>query len=763
MAKKNKRKKRNRFLVRLILIIILISSGTGGYFFFDYVTSGLPSFEELENPKPQLASKVYSSDGELIGRFFRQNRIYTPIDSIPKHLINALVATEDRNFYNHWGVDLQRFIKAMIKNILLFKKEGASTITQQLAKNLFELKYRKETLFDTGVRKIREWITSVELEKSYTKREILEMYLNISYFGRGAHGVGVAAQTYFGKNISQLSIPECAVLVALLKSPLRYDPFRNYNYSLQRRNLVMYNMYDVGMISREEYDKLKAEPIEVRRADVAEGSQSTIAPHFVEYVRRQLSKLSEKYNFDIYEDGLTIKTTLDTRMQKIANRVVKEHLDEFQKTFDKNWNWSENKELLEDLLDKAIKRTIKYRRAKSAKEKEKIYNSLKSKKSFIDSVKREAQKIEVGFIVLDVKSGEIRTMVGGRDSKEKHGLNRTTQIRRQPGSAFKPIIYTVAIDNGLYPAYPILNQPFDYNGWSPKNFDESTGGFTPLREALKHSINLVSARLIIEDYVQLWKVGLIAKKLGIKSKLDLVPSIALGTSGVSPMELTSVYATFGNKGIYNEPMAVVQIEDKDGIIIDNFFPKTREAITAEDAYIITNMLETVVNEGTAIRTRVIHNFRRPAAGKTGTTQDYSDAWFVGYTPQLAGGVWVGFDDNRIKFTGSYGQGAKAANPIWSNFMRETYDSLDLPMEYFEPPTSGNVVKVRFCAESIFELGTPRLYSEDCSSGEYRDIINIKDLPPLFNSERDTTIKINPKYLIPDSTSHEALEILNDSL
>lgn len=760
---KSKKKKNFKKYIWLTALIFLVIVGTGGYFLFNYVVSGLPSFEELENPKPQLASKVYSYDGELIGTFFRQNRIYTPIDSIPKNLINALVATEDRNFYNHWGVDMQRFVKAMIKNILLFRREGASTITQQLAKNLFELKYRRETIFDTIVRKLREWITAVELEKSYTKNEILEMYLNISYFGRGAHGVGVAAQTYFGKNINELTVSESAVLVALLKSPLRYDPFRNYNYSLRRRNLVLYNMYDVGFLTRDEYDKLKAEPINVTQKEVAEGSKSSIAPHFVEYIRRSLSRMSDQYGFDIYEDGLTIKTTLDTRMQKIANRVVKEHLDEFQKIFDRNWKWRENLELLDELIDKAIKADEKYKAAKNSEEREEIYKFFKSSKTFVDSVKKRAQEIEVGFVVLDVKTGEIRTMVGGRNHIFKYGLNHTTQIKRQPGSAFKPIIYTIAIDNGLYPAYPILNQPFDYNGWAPKNFDESTGGFTPLREALKHSLNLVSARLIIEDYVKLWQIDFLAPKMGIKSKLDLVPSIALGTSGVSPLELTSVYATLGNKGIHNEPMAIIQIEDKDGIIIDNFFPQSNEAISAETAYIMTNMLETVINEGTGIRTRVIHNFHRPAAGKTGTTQDYSDAWFVGYTPQLAGGVWVGFDDNRVKFTGSYGQGAKAANPIWSNFMRETYDSLDLPLEYFELPTSGNVVTVRFCAESIFELGTPRLYSNDCSSGEYRDIINIKDLPPLFNAERDTTIKINPKYLIPDSTAHEALEIVEDSL
>ncbi len=760
MGKQNKKRKKIVFISLAVVLIVGLS--LGGYFFFDYVLSGLPSFEQLENPKAQLASKVYSSDGELIGSFYRQNRIYTPIDSIPKNLINALIATEDRKFYHHWGVDLIRFGKAMVKNIFLFRREGASTITQQLAKNLFELKYRKETLFDTIVRKLREWITAVELEKSYTKDEILEMYLNISYFGRGAHGVGVAAQTYFGKRISDLTIPEAAVLVALLKSPYRYDPFRNYNTSLQRRNLVMYNMYEMGMISKPEYEKLKAEPINVSQNRIAEGSKSKIAPHFVEYVRQQLSRMSSKYGFDIYEDGLTITTTLDTRMQKIANKVVHEHLDKFQKLFDSKWKWSEHRDILDDLIKKAILQRKEYRRAKTDSGKDSVFNSLKNNVAFVDSVEKDAQTIDVGFVVLDVKTGEIRAMVGGRD-QFKYGLNHVTQIKRQPGSAFKTIVYTVAIDNGLYPAYPLLDQPFDYNGWAPKNFEEETGGFTTLRQALAHSINLVSARLIIEGYVPLWKVRIYAEKMGIKSRLHLVPSIVLGTSEVTPLELTSAYATLANKGIYTEPYSIIKIEDKDGIVIDNFVPKSHEALPEATAYIMTSMLESVINEGTGIRTRVIHNFHRPAAGKTGTTQDYSDAWFVGYTPQLAAGVWVGFDDQRIKFTGSYGQGARAANPIWSNFMRETYDSLDLPLEYFEPPKNGDVVTVNFCKESIFELGTPRLYSKDCKSGQYRDIINIKDLPPLFNAERDTTIKIFTKYSIPDSNAHEAVEIPPDSL
>jgi len=728
------------------------------FFFFLYVADGLPSLDQLENPKQTLASTVYSIDGVEIGQFFKENRVEANIDSIPHYLVDALIATEDRKFYDHWGVDAFRFVKAMFKTVFLFKKEGASTITQQLAKNLYDLKVFDESLFDTGIRKIREWITAIQIEKTYTKREILEMYLNNSYFGNGAYGVESAAKVYFNKTAAQLSIPDCALLVALLKSSVRYDPSKNYERALQRRNLVMYNMMDMDFISNEEYDNFKIEPIKLSQEKLQSRFKSTIAPHFVEYIRQQMTTLEKKYGFDLYEDGLKIYTTLDTRMQKAANNAVLEHFNEFQNQFDRQWKWNDSlgRTILRDHLNKAIKNSYLYRSAKE-EDKKATYEFLKNHKAFVDSVKREATLIEVGFVALDVKTGEIRAMIGARDQEFAYGLNHATQISRQPGSAFKPIIYTVAVDNGLYPAYPILNQPFNFNGWEPKNFDLSTGGFVTLREAMRHSLNIISARLIIEDYVPLWKIGVYAQKMGIKSKLELYPSIALGgTSGVNPLELTASYATLANHGIYNEPISILRIEDKDGIVIDNFSTQTSEAIPEESAYIVTNMMESVINEGSAIRARSY--FNRPAAGKTGTTQEYGDAWFAGFTPQLTAGVWVGFDDNRIKFDGAYGQGARAALPIWAIFMRDVYETVEMPIKDFEPPANGNVVSAQFCNDTIFELGDPKLMSRDCSSGSLTDIINIRDLPRAYNSERDTTIKIFDKYMAVDSTAHEAFEI-----
>jgi len=588
------------------------------------------------------------------------------------------------------------------------------------------------------------------------------MYLNNSFFGNRAYGIEMAAQHYFGKSAKELKLSEAAVFIALLKSSVYYNPIRNPENAKRRRNVVLFAMKDTGFITEDEYDKLKDEPIELADNAANSGMQSEIAPHFVEHVRKQLEVLSENYNFDLYEDGLKIYTTLDTKMQEIANKVTVEHLEEFQEVFYRNWSWRKNQNLLNEYIDKAIKRNNIYLISKGAKRKE-VYDSLKNNIVFSDSIKKLAQTIEVGFVCLDVTSGEIKAMVGGRDQKFSHGLNHITQIKRQPGSAFKPIIYSVALENGLYPAYPILNQEFEYgdDNWNPRNFDLSTGGFLTLRDGLQSSVNLISARLIIEDHVQLWKVGQLAEKLGIKTKLNLVPSISLGTSEVTPLELTSVYATFANKGIYNEPVSILRIEDKDGIILMQKIPHSEEALSEETTFLITNMLETVMNEGTGLRTRAIHKFYRPAAGKTGTTQDYGDAWFMGYTPQLAAGVWIGFDDRRITFTGSYGQGARAANPIWSNFMREVYDTLDFPIESFEIPDNGNIVSVKFCKETIYQFGNPKLYSSDCSTGSLEDFINIKDIPISYKSDRDNRALLFTKFYKSDSLAHEAIEITEE--
>jgi penicillin-binding protein 1A len=718
----NKENKRRKILLAVIISVFLII-----IFFGAYVFQGLPSLEQLENPKSVLASKVYSLDGELIGQFFIENRIETHLDSIPVYIQNALIATEDRKFFSHWGVDLSRLFKAMFINVVTLSGRGggASTVTQQLAKNLYSLKIKNENSFDTFVRKLREWITAIQIEKTYTKKEILEMYLNISYFGRSAYGVETASQIYFHKKAKYLTIPESAVLVALLKSSVNYDPVTKYQNALRRRNLVMNNMVDAGYLSEPEYDKLKNKPIELGSSNIK--GYSTIASHFMEYVRRQMEDMAGKYGYDLYRDGLNIYTTLDARMQRVANKAAEEHLKEYQKIFNKAWSWNNKSDLLNSILDKAVHNDPRYLAADDDKLKANISRRLKSDRKFIDSVKQAAQKIEVGFVSIDPLNGYIKAMIGGENQNFQYGLNHVTGIKRQPGSSFKPIIYTTAIDNGLYPAFPVLNQPFDYNGWSPSNSDGSTGGYTMLRDALRNSLNIITARLIIQDLAPLSKIGDIAKRMGINSELNLVPSIALGTSEVSPLELTSAYATLADKGIYHSPISILKIEDRDGILIDKFYPeKVYEAISPTTAAIVTDLMQTVVDYGTGAGVRQF--FHRPAAGKTGTTQDFGDAWFIGFTPQLVAGVWIGFDDRRVSFTGWYGQGAKAAAPIWAKFMQGVYEQIDMPLKYFE--LTDEVVTEQFCLESI-ERGTPMLAKESCPT-KISDIINKNNLPPVCN-------------------------------
>lgn len=737
------KKKNLRYIIIGSAILFTIAS----VLFFLYVFEGLVSLEELENPKAQLASNVYSADGELIGQFYKENRVEVSIDSIPPHVINALIATEDKNFYDHWGVDLQRFLKAMIKNVLLFRREGASTITMQLAKNLYGFKAKNESKVGTVIRKIREWITAVQIEKTYTKREILEMYFNISYFGRSAYGLAMASRIYFDKDVKDLSVPDAGILVSLLKSPGGYDPFNKYDNAFRRRNIVMQNMVDEDFLTEEAYERLKVERIKLSYKKVQEKIYGSMAPHFLEYIRQQMEKLSDKYGFDLYQGGLRIYTTLDSRMQKIANRAAQVHLDRFQKQFDNNWNWNRYSSILGDVIDKAIKNRPEYKSASSQEERRSFYNRIIKDQKFIDSVKTEEKKIEVGFVALDTKTGEIRAMVGGRDNKFMYGLNHATQIRRQPGSAFKPFIYTVAIDRGLYPAYPILNQPIDYDDgsakrWRPANFDHSSGGYTTLRWGLAESYNLVAARLVIEnDYAPLSEIGRFAARMGIKTRLDLTPAISLGSSVVTPLEIVSGYATLGNRGVYNEPISILRIEDKDGVVIEKFNSEAREAISEETAYIVTDMMTTVMQAGTGGSARSVYNFQRPAAGKTGTNTNYADAWFVGFTPQITAGVWVGFDDQRVTFTGTYGQGAVAALPIWAIFMHDVYEQINMPVEDFQVPASGKIVQATFCKESIYETGQPRLVSPDCRTGTVTDIINVKDMPPVY----DPTNELEPRF------------------
>ncbi|MBI5475240.1 MAG: PBP1A family penicillin-binding protein [Ignavibacteriales bacterium] len=711
-------KKDKRTVIIGLIAAVILSVLYGIYLF-----SGLPSLEQLENPKPEFATKVYSIDGEIIDQYYIKNRTSVTLDQLPPHLVDALIATEDKNFYGHWGVDLPRFMRAMVKNIFTLRlREGASTITQQLARNLYELKGFNENVFSKMTRKIREFITAVQIERNYTKKEILEMYLSITFFGRSAYGISSAAQIYFGKTPKELTTSESALLIALLKGPGAYDPFRHFEKAINRRNTVLSQMVKYDYLTEQEAESAKNEKLEFIPLD--EQLQAGIAPHFVEMVRQQLIQRAEKYGFDIYRDGLSVYTTLDSRMQRYANRAIEEHLNEYQPAFSKSWNWKNHRDELKQVVSLAIRTSDQYRDALSDKQRDSMAKAFKKNQHYIDSVKEIASRIEVGFTAIDHTNGNILAMVGGSEFKMfKYGLNHVTQIKRQPGSAFKPLVYTVAIDNGYPPCYEILNQPVtlmmaDGSRWAPENFDHTFGGKFTLREAIKQSINLVAIRAIME-IAPVSTVIQYAHRMGIKSDLPPYESLAIGTGEVQPLELISAFGVYANKGVHVEPIAILRIEDKNGNVIEENQPAKREVLSEETAYLMTNMMEGSVNGGSAARVR--NYFVRPAAGKTGTTQEYADAWFVGFTPQITAGVWVGFDNKSVHFTTSDGQGGRAAAPIWGRFMKYVYEDpkINLPIAYFIQPEG--VVSDTICVE------TKKIATEFCPEKEV-EIFNKKFIP-----------------------------------
>jgi len=645
----------------------------------------LPSLEQLENPKQNYATQIISSDGELLDHFYIQKRVSLPLDSIPKDFINALIATEDRKFYDHWGVHTIRIAKAMVKNILAMRaKEGGSTLTMQLARNLY---FNQENTFR---RKIKEAITAVEIEKNFTKSEILEMYSNTVAFGRGAFGIQVAAQVYFNKAPMELSTAECAFLVGVLKAPEHYNSIIDYDKSLERRNLVLKLMNDQNLLNSGAYIAACEEPINLSKNKFGKRGSSLIAPHFVEMIRQQLSKDAGLRDFDLYRDGLIIYSTLNAKIQQYAKEAVEEHLREFQKTFTRSFSWASNTNLLNELLLKAIKNNPEYKAASSEKKSE-IEKHLKGNRKFVDSVKNAATTVQVGLVVLDPSTGETLAMVGAspkfmEDNPDaKYSLNHVTQIKRQPGSAFKPFVYATCLEEGMQPSSTVECGPYSFTlpsgeVWSPKGSGQcDEGGLVTLTEGLSRSINTVAARLITQHTTP-GKVIELAHKMGITSGLSAVPALSLGAGGeVTPFEMTSAFATFDNEGIRVVPFAIKRIEDQFGNILQEKRKSTEvyDAIKSKITHQIIPMMQGVVDHGTAYEIR--NYFKNcDAAGKTGTTNDFADAWFVGFTPQLVAGVWVGCDDRRVTFTGGYAYAGKAAAPIWGRLMAKIYADESLP-------------------------------------------------------------------------------------
>ncbi len=655
------------------------------------ISDGMPSLAELENPKLNLATQIYSADGELIDHYFIERRVDVPFDSIPDNFRKALIATEDRKFYDHWGVHISRIFQAAVKNLLAgHTKEGASTITMQLARNLY---LNREVNIN---RKIREAFTAIMIERSYTKDQILTLYSNTVYFGRGAYGIGVASQVFFGKNPMQLTLSEAATLVALLKSPVGYDPYIHPEKSLQRRDLVLGLMLAQELISSSDFVKAIESPViavDTKKLNKNINQRLSIAPHFIEMIRQDLNDDPRLANYDLYRDGLIINTTLDSRIQKYANEAVREHLADLQKNFDKNWSWNRNRTLLKNLIDKAIKTHPTYRSAKSS-EKNNVYNKLSNNTKFIDSVKNAVTTIQIGLVIINNSTGDILGMVGAspkfmrENPNAKFSLNHTTQIKRQPGSSFKPFVYAASLMHGLTPYSQIECGPFSYSlstgeVWSPSGSGSCGPGETrTLYSALSYSINTVAARLVTEVTTP-EEVIKLAKRMGINSPLAAYPAISLGAAGdVSPIEMAMAFTGFANRGNSVRTRYLRDVVDHHGNELVKVSRKAQVisgALSDSIAEQMVYMMRGTIENGTA---SIIKQFFSgvEAGGKTGTTNDAADAWFIGYTPELTCAIWVGFDNKKINFDymGSYGYGGRAAAPIWGKLMGKIYSDIFLP-------------------------------------------------------------------------------------
>ena len=675
--------------MKLTLLWILAAAVFLTFFgYLYYLSQDLPSLTKLENIDPALATKVYSEDGEVIESFYQKNRTITPYNKFPEELIACLLSTEDRRFYDHWGVNVMSVLRSFYVNLTYFEiVEGSSTLTMQLSRNLYF------GLERTWARKIKETLTTIQIERTYSKREIIEMYLNIMFFGSNSYGVQAASRRFFSKDVEELTVEECALLVGVLQAQTLYNPLNNPERAIRRRNEVIGNLVEVGYITKSKHDSLVALPLSLDPSSQTD----KIAPYFTEYVRQQLNQLQDSLNVNVYEDGLRVYTTLNTKIQEYMNNAIAERMPILQ----------------ERVLRK--KEIVRF--------KKQIVDSLGS-----DSLFKEMTTVQIAFICLDPSNGHVLGMVGGRDFA-KYKFNRATQAPRQPGSSFKPFVYTAAIDNGYSPADEFLNQPFveindDGTRWTPHNYDNTVSGYMSLREAQRRSKNLVTIRLIREITPRL--VAGYAKRMGITTRIRPVSSLALGTSEVKPIELVSAYGVFSNNGVHVKPISITKIEDKTGNVIYRNRSIGREVLSPETTQIMNSMLQDVINQGTGYSARRDFEFYNVAGGKTGTTNDYTDAWFVGFTPHLASGVWVGFDDPSLTL-GPGETGATSALPFWATFMKTVYDSLDFPPKKFAE--SPNVVKIKICKS------TKKLVTNYCPE-TIEELFNLKFVPTEVCDEHE---------------------------
>ena len=713
-------------LASIILIFWLITKGALGY---------LPPLDELQNPKNKFATEVISSDMQLLGRYYRQeNRVGVNYEDISPNMINALIATEDARYYSHTGIDFKSLLRAIIK---MGKAGGGSTITQQLAKQLWSP--RANNIFERALQKPIEWVIATKLERLYSKEEILTMYLNQFDFLYNAVGIKSAAQVYFSTTPDQLTIEEAAMLVGMCKNPSMYNPRRRPERALNRRNTVLDQMCKYGYLSNQECDSLQALPVDIKYQSV--DHKQGLAPYFREYLRQILTAKEPKksnysewnahqydidmrlwrenplYGFcnknhkpdgtpyDLYHDGLRIYTTIDSRMQKYAEEAVSEHMQDLQKSFFREKRKKSyapfSKDLTEEdidgIMNRSMRQTDRYRGLKKQGLNEndirKVFNTPVTMRVFsydgmidttmtpMDSIRWNKHFLRCGFMSMDAHSGAVKAYVGGPNFAHFQ-YDMVTTGRRQVGSTIKPYLFTLAMDEGMWPCDSTVNDSItliDGNGvaWTPRDDHHANQGeMVTLNWGLEKSSNWITAYLMSlftpEQLVRMMR------SFGIEGPLEPVVSLCLGPCEVSVQEMVDAYTTFPNKGIRVEPMYVTRIEDNNGNVLATFVPKTHEIINETTSYKMIYMLRNVMDHGTGVRARFRYGLKAPMGGKTGTSQNHSDGWFVGFTPSLVSGVWVGGEDRSIHFDNmSAGQGANMALPIWAIYMQKVYADEEL--------------------------------------------------------------------------------------
>jgi penicillin-binding protein 1A len=703
-------------VLALFLMVFLVSIETFG---------DLPKVDELLNPRNSLATIVYSGDMKILGKYYSENRVNVNFHQLDKDVVNALIATEDARFYEHSGVDAKALGRSVSGIFTGGSKGGGSTITQQLAKMMFPREHLSKP--ELVVRKIKEWIIATRLEKLYTKEEILSLYLNKFDFLNLAVGIKSASQIYFNRSQDSLKIEQAAMLVGMAKNPAYFNPIRYPERTQQRRNVVLSQMVKYKYLSREKYDSLKVLPLDL--SFHPENHNDGLATYFREYVRENfLDTWCKKHinpetgkPYNIYKDGLKIYTTIDSRMQEHAEAAVKEHMQELQKLFNKDlankrnspFAWNVSKKEIDDMMMASIKRSDRYRESKEngMSHDEIIKTFYKPSPMHVyslrgdidtiltpyDSIRYYKSFLQTGFMAMEPQTGYVKAWVGGINHKH-FKYDHVKVSKRQVGSTFKPFVYALAIDNGLSPCHQVPNVRTCITteigeNWCPDNSegasDKLAGKMITLKKALANSVNYVTA-WVMKRYGPYAVVNLV-KRLGITSDIPAVPSICLGTPDISVFEMVAANSTFANKGTYIQPTFITRIEDKNGKVLEEFIPKSDEVFSEEKAYTMIQLMRGVVDGGTGYRLRFRYKLTNQIAGKTGTTQQNADGWFMGLTPELVAGVWVGGEDRSIHFNSMQeGQGASMALPIWAKFFTRIYADKHINLSRADFPRPKNL-------------------------------------------------------------------------